>query len=77
MIKRFIVITRLIDVSHAKDGTEVHAHYRSVLLCFPGRNRRAMWAIKKGMREWTRTSCVRFKERKSERAFAYFVPGSG
>ncbi|KAL9973963.1 hypothetical protein ACROYT_G020490 [Oculina patagonica] len=41
------------------------------------RNRRAMRAISQGMREWTRTSCVRFKHRRRERAFAYFVPGSG
>ncbi|XP_078370012.1 zinc metalloproteinase nas-15-like [Oculina patagonica] len=41
------------------------------------RNRRAMGAIRAGMREWTKKTCIRFKERKRESAYAYFKPGSG
>ena len=48
-----------------------------ILLYLPARNRRAMWSIKEGMAEWTRKTCIRFKERSNEGAFAYFVPGGG
>jgi len=41
------------------------------------RDRRAMWAIKEGMKEWTRKTCIRFKKRKREKAYAYFKPGGG
>jgi len=36
-----------------------------------------MWAIKEGMKEWTRKTCIRFKKRKREKAYAYFKPGGG
>ena len=41
------------------------------------RNRRAKAAISRGMREWSRKTCIRFKKRTNEAAFAYFKPGSG
>ncbi|XP_078370021.1 zinc metalloproteinase nas-15-like isoform X2 [Oculina patagonica] len=41
------------------------------------RNRKAMWAIKEGMNEWARKTCIRIKKRSREGSFAYFVPGRG
>jgi len=41
------------------------------------RNGRAMRAIKEGMMEWTRKTCIRFQKRKREGAYAYFKLGSG
>ncbi|XP_078370023.1 zinc metalloproteinase nas-15-like [Oculina patagonica] len=41
------------------------------------RSRRARRAIKQGMAEWTRKTCIRFRKRRREAAFAYFVPGRG
>ncbi|CAH3126121.1 unnamed protein product, partial [Pocillopora meandrina] len=39
---------------------------------------RARRAIRAGMRQWSRRTCVRFRLRRgNERAFAYFIRGSG
>ena len=41
------------------------------------RNSRAMNAIRAGMEEWTSKTCIRFKKRTNERAYANFKIGSG
>merc|ERR1719309_633139 len=41
------------------------------------RNSGAMAAIRDGMNEWTSKTCIRFKLRTNERAYAYFRSGSG
>ena len=41
------------------------------------RDSRAMRAIQEGMEEWTRKTCIRFKRRTNERAYANFKLGSG
>ncbi|XP_027039007.1 zinc metalloproteinase nas-6-like [Pocillopora damicornis] len=38
---------------------------------------RARRAIRAGMRQWTRRTCVRFRRRRRERAYVRFVRGSG
>lgn len=41
------------------------------------RDRRAMAAIREGMEEWTSKTCIRFKKRTNENAYANFKLGSG
>ena len=41
------------------------------------RDSRAMNAIRAGMGEWTSKTCIRFKKRTNERAYANFKLGSG
>ncbi|KAK2552125.1 Blastula protease 10 [Acropora cervicornis] len=41
------------------------------------RSRKAMQAIRDGMAEWTSKTCIRFKRRTNERAYANFKLGSG
>jgi len=41
------------------------------------RDSRAMDAIRQGMEEWTSKTCIRFKKRTNERAYANFKLGSG
>ena len=49
--------------------------------CFTSMNKardsRAMNAIRAGMEEWTSKTCIRFKKRTNERAYANFKLGSG
>jgi len=41
------------------------------------RDSRAMSAIRQGMEEWTSKTCIKFKQRTNERAYANFKLGSG
>jgi len=41
------------------------------------RDSKAMAAIRAGMDEWTSKTCIRFKKRTNERAYANFKLGSG
>ncbi|CAH3022360.1 unnamed protein product, partial [Porites evermanni] len=41
------------------------------------RDSRAMSAIQQGMEEWTSKTCIRFKKRTNEGAYANFKLGSG
>ena len=41
------------------------------------RDSKAMSAIRAGMQEWTSKTCIRFKRRTNERAYANFKLGSG
>jgi len=40
-------------------------------------NSRAMAAIRAGMYDWTSKTCIRFRKRTNEAAYAYFQPGQG
>lgn len=48
-----------------------------LILFFEARDSRAMAAIQDGMEEWTSKTCIRFKKRTNERAYANFKLGSG
>ncbi|XP_028516681.1 nematocyst expressed protein 6-like [Exaiptasia diaphana] len=41
------------------------------------RSTRAMNAIREGINEWQSKTCIRFKERTNERAYARFILGKG
>lgn len=48
-----------------------------LILFFEARDSRAMAAIQEGMEEWTSKTCIRFKKRTNEGAYANFKLGSG
>ena len=53
---------------------------QSLIVCYHyvlAQNPSAMAAIRAGMHEWTSKTCIRFRKRTNEAAYAYFQPGQG
>jgi len=50
--------------------------YKLNLLSFSARSSTAMNAIKAGMNEWTRKTCISFKKRNGEASFVRFQNGA-